>query len=56
MGPAAGASAPEKEYDYLFDDSIDFIKSGIIGGEGDFETAELAKEKETKVRHYIYLC
>ena len=33
----------------MFDDAIDFIKSGIIGGEGDFETAEIAKEKEVKV-------
>ena len=48
MGPTDG-SAVQKEYDFVFDDAIDFIKSGIIGGEGDFETAEIAKEKEVKV-------
>ena len=48
VGPTDG-SAVQKEYDFVFDDAIDFIKSGIIGGEGDFETAEIAKEKEVKV-------
>ena len=48
VGPAGGTAAPP-DYDFLFEDSIDFIKSGIIGGEGDFDTAEIAKEKEVKV-------
>ena len=48
---AKDAGAGQKEYDLLFEDAIDFIKSGIMTGEGDldFDTAEKAKEKETKV-------
>ncbi|KAG1680389.1 hypothetical protein FOA52_015480 [Chlamydomonas sp. UWO 241] len=42
----------QQQYDFLFEDNIDFIKSGFIGGEGDldFESAESAREKEVKAR------
>jgi hypothetical protein len=48
VGTLEGGSA-QQTYDYLFDDTIDFVKSGIMTGEGDFESAEAAKEKESKV-------
>lgn len=40
----------QEQYDFLFEDSIDFVKSSMLGGEGDFETGETAKEKEIKER------
>jgi hypothetical protein len=48
----AGSADPSQQaYDFLFEtSSIDFVKSSMLGGEGDFDSAETAKEKETKVR------
>lgn len=38
---AADAAAAQPQYDFVFEDSIDFIKSAMIAGTGDFETAEV---------------
>ena len=43
-GAQAGVSTG-KQYDLLFDDSIDFIKSAMLAGEGDFESKEVGAMK-----------
>ncbi|KAF5840651.1 P-loop containing nucleoside triphosphate hydrolase protein [Dunaliella salina] len=48
-GAQAGVSTG-KQYDLLLDDSIDFIKSAMLAGEGDFETPQEAKAREAKER------
>lgn len=47
---AADAGSNQKEYDYLFEDAIDFIQQGGIAGENFFESAEEAKKREAQAK------
>lgn len=40
---AADAGAALPQYDFVFEDSIDFIKTAMIAGENDFESAEVGE-------------
>lgn len=41
---AQDAGSAQPQYDFVFEDSIDFIKTAMIAGDGDFETAEVRKQ------------
>lgn len=47
---AQDSAAQQQEYDFLFDDAIDFIETAIMKGEGEFDEGEDEREKAAKVR------
>ena len=46
---AQDSAAQQQEYDFLFDDAIDFIETAIMKGEGEFDEGEDEREKAAKV-------
>ncbi|MEW5302705.1 MAG: hypothetical protein WDW36_005459 [Sanguina aurantia] len=47
---AGGVAGGQQLYEYVFEDQIDFITASMLPGTGDFESAEVTKEKASATK------